>query len=94
MQPSEFVKTYHAFRKAASDQYALAVDPPETNFTDIAIPVTNYPPEIVAMPDGPRKQLAVAVLDLGSVIAADHCYQRALVGPNSSGKRPPSSRRD
>jgi hypothetical protein len=70
LQPWVFWKTAIELKQAASHQYALAVDPPDTNFTQTAIAVTNYPAEIASMPEGPTKKLAINVFDLGSVTEA------------------------
>lgn len=65
-----FIYESIAFHRTAANAYELAVDPPDTNYTQIAMPVTNYPSGLDAMPDGVNKQLALAVFDRGAVIQA------------------------
>jgi hypothetical protein len=67
---SMFIYEAVAFHGTASNDYELAVDPPDTNYTQIAVPISNYPLGLNAMPEGVYKQLALAVFDRGTVIQA------------------------
>lgn len=71
--------------KLAAEKYVLAVDPPDTNFVYIAIPLTNYPPELVAMPEGPSKRLAMTVNDISSVVAAEVTALNRAQGAEAAG---------
>jgi len=70
---------------SAQSAFLVAKDPPDANFTEIAIPQPVVWPEIASLPDGAPKQLAEKFLDLLSLKRAHNLSHNRFEGAEAAG---------